>query len=334
MPVTVSSTLASRVKTTCYLCGSATPETSLNTRELAVIRCGSCGLRFSHPAPAPEALLELNLKNRACYSPPTEKRLHAAVRTMVMEANGDYPEAGITGTVVARLVPRRFTPDVIRYIPHGKILDVGFGSGKMLDWLKAHRWETWGIDFSINAVEVMSLKGHHVVTADVERDNLDLLSRGYFDVIRLSHILEHLRDPIGALKRLRPLLKPDGRIVVSIPNLESTAARILGRDCTMLNIPRHLYFFSPAVLETVLMKSGFTVTHKRGKDSPGMAMGSLGRIQRGQSRLATWRAFARLAYNWLKPRRPLESFDLITFDATVAEDQTLNMTPMQPTGEH
>jgi 2-polyprenyl-3-methyl-5-hydroxy-6-metoxy-1,4-benzoquinol methylase len=306
----------------CYLCGSATPETILSAGEFSVVRCRRCGLRFSYPFPSPETLLELNLKNRSCYLGQSGNRLRDYFKTKIMEANGGYPGAGIPETATASLLPRRFMPDVIRWIPDGKILDVGFGSGTMLDWLRDHGWETWGVDFARDAVERMSGKGHHIAVADIEKDDLNSLPRNYFDVIRLSHVLEHLSDPIGAVVRLRPLLKHRGLLIVSIPNLESTSAQALGRCCTMLNFPRHLYFFSPATVETVLARSGFEVIGRTGKDSLGMALGSLCKLRSSDGCIAAGRALARLVSNWLKPERLFDSYDLLTFLSRIADRRT------------
>ncbi len=77
------------------------------------------------------------------------------------------------------------------------------------------------------------------VTADIE---------GPFDVVTMWHVLEHLPEPVAALERAAELLAPGGRLIVSVPNNDSWQARLGGDDWLHLDIPRHIYHFTPRSL--------------------------------------------------------------------------------------
>jgi hypothetical protein len=73
------------------------------------------------------------------------------------------------------------------------------------------------------------------------------------------HVLEHLTDPLAAIQRARTLLTDDGRLLISVPNLASLQARLFGPDWLHLDLPRHLFHFTPRSLERLLERSGFRV---------------------------------------------------------------------------
>ena len=80
-----------------------------------------------------------------------------------------------------------------------------------------------------------------------------------FDLVILWHALEHLPDPSGALCAIRGLLRDGGRLVVAVPNLASWQARLLKARWFHLDVPRHLWHFTPETLEHLLRVTGFQV---------------------------------------------------------------------------
>jgi 2-polyprenyl-3-methyl-5-hydroxy-6-metoxy-1,4-benzoquinol methylase len=86
---------------------------------------------------------------------------------------------------------------------------------------------------------------------------------GYFDVVTMWHVIEHVHDPKGTLAELHRIMKPGGLLVISTPNLWSWDARGFGRYWVGLDAPRHLYVFSPATLEHLLQQVGFQMERIR-----------------------------------------------------------------------
>jgi SAM-dependent methyltransferase len=79
-----------------------------------------------------------------------------------------------------------------------------------------------------------------------------------FDQVIVWHVLEHLPDPRETLVEIRRILKPGGRIVVSVPNFNSLQARWAGPAWFHLDLPRHIYHFNARGLQSLLADCGFT----------------------------------------------------------------------------
>ena len=94
---------------------------------------------------------------------------------------------------------------------------------------------------------------------DVRLGRLEDLEHGLgeFDVVLLSHVIEHLIDPIGMLRTARHLLRHDGRIVIITPHVDSFLHHILRSWWQPLEVPRHLILFSRPAIELVLTQAGF-----------------------------------------------------------------------------
>lgn len=93
-------------------------------------------------------------------------------------------------------------------------------------------------------------------------DALDAVNERY-DVITLSHVIEHVGDPNDALLRLQGALKPGGRLWLETPNLGSLGYRLFGRNWRGLEPPRHLVLFNPRSLRESLARAGFCDVHQR-----------------------------------------------------------------------
>jgi 2-polyprenyl-3-methyl-5-hydroxy-6-metoxy-1,4-benzoquinol methylase len=110
--------------------------------------------------------------------------------------------------------------EMMRYIPQRShtILDVGCGSGSFGQLLKAKRHvEVWGIELNEHAASVAAQKLDHIVYGAFT-SNLSLPKRG-FDCIVFNDVLEHLVDPFAALLYTKELLRDEGVVVASIPNV-------------------------------------------------------------------------------------------------------------------
>jgi SAM-dependent methyltransferase len=78
-----------------------------------------------------------------------------------------------------------------------------------------------------------------------------------FDVITMSHVIEHLHDPVTLLRECRRVLKKDGSLVVATPNPESFGHSRFGAAWRGLEPPRHLYLFSSRALHNTAVQAGF-----------------------------------------------------------------------------
>jgi ubiquinone/menaquinone biosynthesis C-methylase UbiE len=128
----------------------------------------------------------------------------------------------------------------------GRLLEIGFGSGQFLKKMQLCGWEVEGVDFDSKAVEgVKKRYGFNVHVGSLE-------SIGYpdnsFDAITMSHVIEHVHDPVALLKECYRILKPTGYLVAVTPNINSWGHKKFEENWIHLDPPRHLHLFSDSTL--------------------------------------------------------------------------------------
>lgn len=107
-----------------------------------------------------------------------------------------------------------------------RVLDVGCGDGTVARLVAAQGCSVWGVERDKELAELANDACDHVVVADVEGLDLAELGDDPFDVVLCLDVLEHLVDPVEALRRLTTRLTPSGRVVASIPNVAHGAVRL------------------------------------------------------------------------------------------------------------
>jgi 2-polyprenyl-3-methyl-5-hydroxy-6-metoxy-1,4-benzoquinol methylase len=106
-----------------------------------------------------------------------------------------------------------------------RVLDVGCSSGYLARPVAASGARVTGIELDATAAEEARRVCDEVLVGDVESMELPF-DPGSFDVVLCGDVVEHLRDPGAALGRLRPLLRPGGRLVLTTPNVANWAMRL------------------------------------------------------------------------------------------------------------
>jgi len=139
----------------------------------------------------------------------------------------------------------------------GRLLDVGCGSGGFLAEMRSLGWDVRGVEPDPSAVRVARKRwGLDVACGTLEAGRF---REGSFDVVTLSHVIEHLPDSIGTLRECGRVLAPDGRLVVVTPNIESLGHRAFGSFWRGLEVPRHLQLYSPRALRRSAERAGLRV---------------------------------------------------------------------------
>jgi 2-polyprenyl-3-methyl-5-hydroxy-6-metoxy-1,4-benzoquinol methylase len=125
------------------------------------------------------------------------------------------------------------------------MLEVGAASGAFLHRMARAGWEVEGIEPAGSASRAARALGYavHEGTMETAPDP----ARPY-DLVVAWMALEHLHDPVRALRSLRDWTVPDGRLVLSVPNAASWERRLFGEDWYALQLPTHLYHFTPRTL--------------------------------------------------------------------------------------
>lgn len=130
----------------------------------------------------------------------------------------------------------------------GRILDIGAGVGDFLSVAKNDGWETIGIEPSDKAKTIARNKGVSFV------ENLSELESNSFDVITMWHVLEHVPDLENQIKELKRLIKPNGTVIIAVPNFKSFDAAYYGKYWAAYDVPIHLWHFSKTAIQKLFAK--------------------------------------------------------------------------------
>jgi SAM-dependent methyltransferase len=158
-----------------------------------------------------------------------------------------------------RLSPvyRREADARVRCLPAlkgGRLLDVGCGAGDWLLAMQQRGWQVEGVDFDENAVRVAARRGLQVFSAALEQRRFP---ESTFDAVTLSHVIEHVPDPVQTLTECARILKPGGKLVLFTPNNTSLTHLLFKENWRGLEPPRHLHVFSMPSMRRALTLAGF-----------------------------------------------------------------------------
>ncbi|MCH4552139.1 class I SAM-dependent methyltransferase [Aestuariibaculum lutulentum] len=120
------------------------------------------------------------------------------------------------------------------------ILDIGCGTGDFLQTVQKNGWTVFGIEPNKEARGVANQKTHDSV---FDVDQLSKFENYSFDVITLWHVLEHLPDLEDQISNFKKLLKPNGTLVIAVPNFKSYDAKYYKSFWAAFDVPRHLWHF-------------------------------------------------------------------------------------------
>lgn len=188
-------------------------------------RCGRCGVATTSPWPS-------------------DAQLGEAYADWYRPANGRF--SGL-GDKLLRRSRSALADRLHRVLPHGPVLDVGAGDGTLVRAFVRHGREAVGVDPYASA--------NHPHVRDVELEEMD----GNWSAVIFWHSLEHLREPVRALRHAAALATPGGVLVVAVPNAASLQARTFGDRWLHLDVPRHLVHISPPALVSAIEAAGFRV---------------------------------------------------------------------------
>jgi ubiquinone/menaquinone biosynthesis C-methylase UbiE len=150
----------------------------------------------------------------------------------------------------------------MRFHPQaGRILDIGCGRGIMLSQLKQRGWQATGTEISEELAAASQKSG---ITVHVQADLRDCrFEANSFDVITLWHTLEHIANPAETLAEIHRILKPNGVVLIEVPNFDSWQSIIARGQWFHLDVPRHYWHFSKAYLQQELRKHNLEEIHTR-----------------------------------------------------------------------
>ncbi|MGI8745171.1 MAG: class I SAM-dependent methyltransferase [Bryobacteraceae bacterium] len=143
----------------------------------------------------------------------------------------------------------------------GLILDVGCGGGLFLGLLREQGLPVLGMETSRDAAEVAQRTNHiAVICGDLAKSPLFSETCA---CVTMFHVVEHLHDPVVYLQSARALLRPNGRLIVQVPNASSWQFLLLGERWNGIDIPRHLIDYRQSDIEKLLEHCGFEILRRK-----------------------------------------------------------------------
>lgn len=213
-----------------------------------IYRCTSCGQGVTFPL-----LKDSELSNLyGTYYP----RRNIDIKDLVHQAvNPDTKQAKINRWWSG-------TDNQGQYLakPGMTVLDYGCGSGASLLEMEKIGIDAYGIEADPNVKQVVDALNLKIYIGSIDDAPFKI---NQFDMIILNQVIEHIPSPDILLKKLRPLLKPGGKIVLSFPNAGSIYARFFKRRWINWHIPYHLHHFNINSMNLFFIRNGWRVINSR-----------------------------------------------------------------------
>lgn len=218
-----------------------------------IAKCNNCGLIYINPRPTEEKIMEFYPNEYAPYN--------------------------IKKNRIIKLVKERLIKNDIKQLKKiikrsGRILEIGCATGEYLLAIKnTGRWEVHGVEISSYASKYAREKFDlNVITGTVFDATFP---NEYFDAVIMNHVLEHVPNPSETITEINRILRKSGKFIFVIPNIDSYEAKIFEEYWYGLDVPRHLYNFSPKTLREILQKCNFEIQNIYHISIPNQWIGSL-----------------------------------------------------------
>ncbi|PKP28694.1 MAG: methyltransferase [Bacteroidetes bacterium HGW-Bacteroidetes-18] len=139
------------------------------------------------------------------------------------------------------------------------LLDVGCGTGDFLLTCKNDDWKVTGIEPNLKAKITAKNKLDEMSVSEIYSEINQLNMEKQFDVITLWHVLEHVPNLEVYISSLKKLLKPNGVLIIAVPNYKSYDANYYKQFWAAFDVPRHLWHFSKKSIQLLFAKQEMSV---------------------------------------------------------------------------
>ena len=230
----------------CPVCSSPSKELFLKCKDFTVSgeifevqKCSGCG--FCYTSPRPET------KDLGKYYKSENYVSHTGTKKGVVNRVYHWVRSY---TMVKKLQL------VLKYAKRGKILDFGCGTGAFLDICKRDKWEVFGIEPDSEAKAIAETKSG-VSAAESKEEFHQKYPDLKLNAITLWHVLEHVPDLENWFRFIDQHLEKDGTLIVAVPNCSSADAKKFQELWAAYDVPRHLWHFKPADIESLFKKHSY-----------------------------------------------------------------------------
>ncbi len=230
----------------CYCCHASDfqlyfkAKDNYSTEYFDIVQCKSCGFIFTNPRPAVNEI--------GVYYTSPDYMSHNSHSNGLVQSIYRY----------ARRYMMRKKLELIQNSV-GKqqdfsLLDFGCGTGDFLGFIKQHPIFAEGVEPDEQAREIAK-SVNNVDTYSLE--NSVNIEKEKFDAITLWHVLEHIHDLHKQIDYFNSWLKPGGKLFIAVPNIESYDAKKYGKYWDGLDVPRHIYHYSPKNIKQIAEQHHF-----------------------------------------------------------------------------
>ena len=245
--------------------------------------CADCGIAYLSPRPDRDSISDA-YRHYYTHTSDKDNLLHSSLRSIKNYLSGKYyavasNSGGFLDHIVYLFIKAIFPLSLYfdaksshifntKRQP-GRLLDVGCGNGEFLRFADRYGWHVVGVDFDESAVSEAKSSGIDVRLGDIHVIDSD----ERFDFISLSHVIEHVYDPVDLLHSCFDMLNEGGVLWLETPNIESLGYALYNSNWRGLEAPRHIMLFNQATLRQMLLQSGFKLIEQKNHGLSGLYMG-------------------------------------------------------------
>jgi 2-polyprenyl-3-methyl-5-hydroxy-6-metoxy-1,4-benzoquinol methylase len=264
----------------CEICGNKQFELlfkqndkNLNIPEkFSIFKCNKCGIIFLNPQPSFKEL-EKHYSSEKYYSLKkinTKESKKTRFKLKLYDIYFNRKNKNLLLKIA--FYPIKFIIRGTKIEKDKNILDIGSGSGQFLYDMKE-------LGMKVHGIEPGDFNEKEAKKYELNIEKKDLIKykekKAYFDIITMNHVLEHVNNPKEVIQKINFLLKSQGLFIIGVPNTNSLASAIFGKNWHQLDIPRHLFDYSNKNLRSLLEKNGFKILKIRYNSRPNQFVVSL-----------------------------------------------------------
>jgi 2-polyprenyl-3-methyl-5-hydroxy-6-metoxy-1,4-benzoquinol methylase len=234
--------------------------------EFNAVKCDNCGFIYTNPRPTVETIGYFYPDSAGYYQPgsPSKKKLRLKER-LFNSCLSNYFNYSLSrlpkyidGFYYFMFSHKFHHQHIPAYVEDGKLIDIGCSYGKWMKKMEGFGWSVYGLELNEKAVayanqELGLENAKQGIIEDAEYEN------SFFDMVHMSMVLEHIHSPLDALGKVHRILKKNGELILSVPNITGKDAKMFMKYWYPLQLPTHLNHFSPETIALVLEKTGYRV---------------------------------------------------------------------------
>jgi len=223
----------------CNICNSSDNYKFLEMDGFVYKKCKKCGLVYQNPRAIFSDLKDRYKDNYFDYEHPNQENFFNLMKLGLRDIHFDE-------------ITQKFGKNK-------NFLDIGCATGLLLNYMNKRHWKTKGVDICRPSAEYgIKRFGLDIFIGTIEEASFP---SSYFDVVHLSHLIEHVPEPKRTLLEIKRVLKRDGYMILTTPNVGGFQARI-AKNHWRSAISDHIFLFSKKTMHELLKITGFEVINQ------------------------------------------------------------------------